>query len=223
MRWSFTVIALSVAFSATAAEPVLKVPAGFEIAKVAGTPLVRFPVVAEFDDKGRLYVVDMAGPLVREEVAQQKPLHRIVRLEDTDGDGTFDKAVVFADKLPFPEGIMWLDGSIYVGCPPSIWKLTDTNGDGVADERKIWFDGKTITGCANDLHGPYRGPDGFIYWTKGAFAKQDHTLGNGKKFSTRASHVFRAKPDGSALEVVMTGGMDNPVGIAFSATGYGTL
>ncbi len=219
MRSSFAVIALSVAFSATAAEPVLKVPAGFEIAKVAGTPLVRFPVVAEFDDKGRLYVVDVAGPLVREEVAQQKPLHRVVRLEDTDGDGTFDKAVTFADKLPFPEGIMWLDGSIYVGCPPSIWKLTDTDGDGVADERKIWFDGKTLTGCANDLHGPYRGPDGFIYWTKGAFAKQDHTLGNGKKFSTRASHVFRAKPDGSALEVVMTGGMDNPVGIAFSATG----
>ena len=219
MRWSCTVMALSVAFSATAAEPVLKVPAGFEIAKVAGTPLVRFPVVAEFDDKGRLYVVDVAGPLVREEVAQQKPLHRVVRLEDTDGDGTFDKAVTFADKLPFPEGIMWLDGSIYVGCPPSIWKLTDTDGDGVADERKIWFDGKTLTGCANDLHGPYRGPDGFIYWTKGAFAKQDHTLGNGKKFSTRASHVFRAKPDGSALEVVMTGGMDNPVGIAFSATG----
>ncbi len=219
MRWSFAVMALSVAVLATAAEPVLKVPAGFEIAKVAGAPLVRFPVVAEFDDNGRLYVVDVAGPLVREEVAQQKPLHRIVRLEDTDGDGTFDKAVVFADKLPFPEGIMWLDGSIYVGCPPSIWKLTDTNGDGVADVRKIWFDGKTITGCANDLHGPYRGPDGYIYWTKGAFAKQDHTLGNGKKFSTRASHVFRAKPDGSALEVVMTGGMDNPIGIAFSATG----
>ena len=219
MRWSLSVIALSVAFSAVAAEPVLKVPAGFEIAKVAGTPLVRFPVVAEFDDKGRLYVVDVAGPLVREEVAQQKPLHRVVRLEDTDGDGTFDKAVTFADKLPFPEGIMWLDGSIYVGCPPCIWKLTDTDGDGVADERKIWFDGKTITGCANDLHGPYRGPDGFIYWTKGAFAKQDHTLGNGKKFSTRASHVFRAKPDGSALEVMMTGGMDNPIGIAFSASG----
>ena len=33
-------------------------------------------------------------------------------------------------------------------------ELTDTNGDGVADKREDWFDGKTLTGCANDLHGP---------------------------------------------------------------------
>ena len=55
-------------------------------------------------------------------------------------------------------------------------KFTDTNDDGVADKEEIWFDGKTLTGCANDLHGPYRGPDGWIYWSKGAFAKQEYTL-----------------------------------------------
>ena len=58
--------------------------------------------------------------------------------------------------------------------PPSIWKLTDTNGDGVADQRVEWFQGKTLTGCANDLHGPYLGPDGWIYWCKGAFAQQTY-------------------------------------------------
>ena len=72
----------------------------------------------------------------------------------------------------FPEGMMWLDGSVYVAAPPSIWKLTDTDDDGVADKREEWFAGKTLTGCANDLHGPYEGLDGWIYWCKGAFAEQ---------------------------------------------------
>ena len=67
----------------------------------------------------------------------------------------------------FPEGAMWLNGSLYVAAPPHILKFTDTNDDGVADKEEIWFDGKTLTGCANDLHGPYRGPDGWIYWTQG--------------------------------------------------------
>ena len=47
----------------------------------------------------------------------EKP-HRIVRLEDSDGDGKFDKRTVFADKMMFPEGTMWLDGSLYVAAPP---------------------------------------------------------------------------------------------------------
>lgn len=204
---------------ALASERALKVPPGYAIQLVAAPPLVNFPVSADFDDQGRLYVTDMAGPITREEVGAQKPAHRIVRLEDTNGDGTFDRAVTFAEEIPFPEGAMWLDGSLYVAAPPNIWKFTDTNNDGKADQRSVWFDGQTITGCANDLHGPFRGPDGYIYWCKGAFAKQEHTLANRGPMSTRASHIFRAKPDGSGLEIVMTGGMDNPVDIAFTPTG----
>ena len=76
--------------------------------------------------------------------------------------------------MMFPEGTMWFAGSLYVAAPPSIWKLTDTDDDGVADQREEWFAGKTLTGCANDLHGPYAGPDGWIYWCKGAFAEQTY-------------------------------------------------
>ena len=113
---------------------------------------------------------------------------------------------------------MWFDGSLYVAAPPSIWKLTDTNGDGVADQRDEWFQGKTLTGCANDLHGPYSGPDGWIYWCKGAFAEQTYMV-HGQEWKTKASHIFRCRPDGTGIEPVMTGGMDNPVDVVFLPDG----
>ncbi len=194
-------------------------PDGFEIELVAGTNLAPRPINASFDEQGRLYVTDSSGSNDKPDKQLIDKPHRIVRLEDTDGDGRFDKQVVFADKMMFPEGCLWHDGSLYVAAPPSIWKLTDTNNDGVADVRVEWFQGKTLTGCANDLHGPYAGPDGWIYWCKGAFAKQTYTLPNGKEFTTRASHIFRARPDGTGVEPVMTGGMDNPVGLAWSPEG----
>src|SRR5262245_35622385 len=127
----------------------LVVPAGFEIKLVAGPPLVNRPIEADFDEQGRLYVTDSSGSSDKVEKQLEEKPHRIVRLEDTDGDGVFDKSTVFADHMMFPEGAMWLDGSLYVSAPPSIWKLTDTDNDGVADKREEWFNGKTLTHCAN--------------------------------------------------------------------------
>ena len=201
------------------ADPVLTVPPGFEIERVAGPPLVDRPIVADFDEEGRLYVADSSGSNDKVEKQLADKPHRIVRLEDKNGDGRFDSSVVFADKMMFPEGAMWFDGSLYVAAPPSIWKLTDTNGDGIADRREEWFQGKTLTGCANDLHGPYLGPDGWIYWTKGAFAQQTYQRPGKTPFVTRAAHIFRRLPEGGAIEPVMTGGMDNPVDVAFTSAG----
>ena len=211
-------------------------PAGFQVELIAGPPMVDRPITAALDDEGRLYVSDSSGSNDKVQEQLEKKPHRILRLEDTDGDGRYDQRTVFADRMMFPEGTMWLDGSLYVSAPPTIWKLTDTDGDGVADQREEWFPGKTLTGCANDLHGPYAGPDGWIYWCKGAFARQTYER-EGKSlrvipgtkpdesppgldtWSTRASHIFRCRPDGSGLDIVMTGGMDNPVDTVFTAAG----
>lgn len=193
-------------------------PQGFEIEQVAGPPQVERPIAAAFDEKGRLYVTDSSGSNEKVQVQLEKKPHRIVRLESTRRDGKFDKSTVFVKNVMFPEGCLWFNGSLYVAAPPHILKFTDTNDDGVADKEEVWFDGKTLTGCANDLHGPYLGPDGWIYWTKGAFAQQEYTV-NGKKFTTRAAHIFRAKPDGTGIEPVMTGGMDNPVDVVFTPNG----
>ena len=89
--------------------------------------------------------------------------------------------------------------------------MTDTDGDGIADRREVWFNPGTLTGCANDLHGPFLGRDGWIYWSKGAFAEQQLDLVGGGKLVTKAAHIFRRLPSGGGVEAVMTGGMDNPV------------
>lgn len=196
----------------------LTVPDGFEVEIVAGTDLVPRPVSGSFDELGRLYVTDSSGMNTKPAEQTNNPANRVLRLEDTDGDGKFDKSVVFADKVMFPEGCLWYDGSVYVAAPPHIWKFTDTDNDGVADKREIWHDGQTLTGCANDLHGPFLGPDGWIYWTKGAFAEQTYEV-NGKPWKSRASHIFRARPDHSRLEPVITAGCDNPVGLTWTSTG----
>jgi putative membrane-bound dehydrogenase-like protein len=193
-------------------------PDGFTIELVAQSPLVDRPIEADFDELGRLYVTDSSGTNDKAEKQLIDKPHRVMLLTDIDGDGKYDNSTIFADKMMFPEGAMWLAGSLYVSAPPSIWKLTDTNHDGVADKREEWFNG-TLTGCANDLHGPYLGPDGFIYWNKGAFAKQTHERPGQAPFVSRASHTFRMRPDGTGLEAVMTGGMDNPVGLAFTPEG----
>ena len=194
------------------------VPDGFVIEEVAGNGLAPRPITADFDEMGRLYVADSSGSNEAVEIQLEKKPHRIVRLEDTDGDGVFDESVVFADRMMFPEGTMWRDGSLYVSAPPSIWKLTDTDGDGVVDEREEWLH-QTLTYCANDLHGPYAARDGMVYWAKGAFAEQSYERPDGGEWKTRASHIFRRSADGGIVEPMMVGGMDNPVDVVMTVGG----
>ena len=197
----------------------LTVPDGFTVELVAKNPLVDRPVAADLDDDGNLYVTDSSGSNDAPTKQLELKPHRVVRLTDSTGSGQYDRSTVYADKMMFPSGAMWLNGSLYVGAPPSIWKLTDTTNDGMADVREEWMQGRTLTGCANDLHGPYAGPDGWIYWAKGAFAEQRHEKTDGQPFVTRAAHIFRARRDGIGIEPVLTGGMDNPVGLVFTQEG----
>jgi putative membrane-bound dehydrogenase-like protein len=212
-------LTLLMASEITLGERTLRFPDGYDVEVVAGPPLVERPISIARDERGRLYVTDSAGMSDKADRQLAEKPHRIRRLEDRDGDGRYDHATLFADRMMFPEGCLWYEGALYVAAPPEIWKLTDADDDGVAERREVWYDGKTLTGCANDLHGPYLGHDGWFYFCKGAFAEQKHTLPNGKPFVTRASHIFRCRPDGSHLEPVLTGGMDNPVGVAFLSTG----
>lgn len=85
----------------------LTVPAGFSVEQVAAPPMTNRPISLAFDELGRLCVTDSSGLNGRAPVQFAKKPHRIVRLEDTNGDGIFDKSVVFAENMMFPQGAMF--------------------------------------------------------------------------------------------------------------------
>jgi putative membrane-bound dehydrogenase-like protein len=196
----------------------LSVPEGFAIELVAAPPLVDRPIMACFDDRGRLYVTDSSGVNLPGKELVKNPPHRIVVLEDTDGDGQFDKSHVFADKIVFPQGLLWHDGAVFIASPPSLWKLEDTDGDGVADKRAELITGFPLTGVSDDVHGACLGPDGRIYTCAGRFP---HELKNreGNVFHRGTQPLLvRCRQDGSDAEVF--GGIQgNGVEVAFMPEG----
>jgi putative heme-binding domain-containing protein len=194
-----------------------RVPDGFTVELVAAGPLVKYPICGDFDERGRLYVCESSGSAEWNKPQPKETLHRVTRLEDVDGDGVFDHRTTYAEFEMMPQGSMWLDGSLYVAAAPVIWKLTDTNDDGVADRREEWVKTDAVTGCLNDLRGPYLGPDGYVYWCKGP-ATQTYWR-DGKNWTSAARHILRRPPNGRDVDMLMVGGMDNPVEIAFAASG----
>lgn len=225
--WMITILApcVSASYAATGepadarhvAAGVFKAPAGCVVEKVAGSPLVKYPHFACFDDRGRLYVAEGTGKnLPGPQIAPLK-LGKISLLEDTDGDGRFDKRTVFADGLIFPSGVEWHDGSVYVASHPAIWKLTDTNGDGVADRREELVGRFGFTGNGCDIHGPFFQPDGWLYWTQGRHGYRIDAS-DGRHLEGLASRVWRSRLDGTDIERIAGGGFDNTVELAFTDT-----
>ncbi len=201
---------LLLAGASTEDAPPFSVPDGFTIELVAGPPLVERPIMASFDDRGRLYVSDSAGVNLKGSELLKDPPHRIRLLEDSDGDGKFDKSRVWADKLVFPQGLLWHQGAVYCTSPPSFWKFEDTDADGICDKRTELLTGLANTGVADDAHGACLGPDGRIYFLPGRMAHNLRTPDG--KFAKKATGpwLMRCKPDGSEMEIV-SGCVGNPV------------
>jgi putative membrane-bound dehydrogenase-like protein len=113
---------------------------GLKIEIVAAEPEVVSPVSIAFDEQGRLWVVEMSdypnGP-----VPGEPPKSRIKLLEDRDGDGRFETAHVFADKLLFVTGVQPWRGGVIATLAGEIAYFKDTDDDQRADVRETWFRG----------------------------------------------------------------------------------
>jgi putative membrane-bound dehydrogenase-like protein len=112
---------------------------GFHFELAASEPNIASPVAMAFDENGRLFVVEMIDYSERRE--ETPHLGRIRMLEDTDGDGVFDKSTIFADNLAWPTAVFCYGGGVLVGATPDILYLKDTDGDGKADTRETVFTG----------------------------------------------------------------------------------
>lgn len=150
---------------------------------------------------------------------------QIICIKDTDGDGLGDKRIVAFEGFNelgngLAGGILWHDGALYVTCMPSLYKLTDKNGDGVFETKQelVRGIGYHIGYGGHDMHGPTLGMDGRIYWStgdKGISVK----LKNGRHiYYPGQGGVFRIEPDGSGFEV-FAHGLRNPQELAFDEWG----
>ena len=78
-------------------------PPGYRIEPVLADPQIEDPVGVTFDGNGRMYVLEMRSYMQDADGSNSRaPISRISRHEDTDGDGTYDRHTVFADKLVLP-------------------------------------------------------------------------------------------------------------------------
>mgnify|MGYP001015693421 CR=1 FL=1 len=194
-------------------------PEGFTLTLAAAAPLVTHPIMGCVDDRGRLFIGDAAGVNWNKAQLEANPPNRVLMLEDTDGDGVYEKSTVFADKMTFPQGACWHEGSLYVASPPGIWRLTDKDGDGIAEDRRQIVTGFDYTGNAADVHGPKVHPNGRLYWCHGrkghVISQKDGTLVHEGK----ASGIWSCLPDGGDVQWHSLGCADNPTGLAFTPEG----
>ena len=120
---------------------------GFRAALVATEPLVHDPIAVDFDENGRMFVVQC--PRYNSYVLDEfEPRGSIAMLEDTDGDGRFDESSIFAGDFSYPTAVACWDGGLFVGDAPDLLYLKDTDGDGKADERRV-----VLTGFGSDRAG----------------------------------------------------------------------
>lgn len=121
-----------------------KLPPGFRIQLVAQEPTIINPVCFNWDGNGNLYVCEMRTYMMDADAKDEDaPKSRVTKLSDTDGDGVLDKATVFADNLVLPRMVLPLDDRVIIAetYTGKFVSYKDTNGDGVADEQELVFDG----------------------------------------------------------------------------------
>ena len=159
------------------------------------------PWLKDYDENGEINWLDLTAKT-----------ERVNLLEDTDGDGTADKAIVFAEGFDTEVtgtagGILWHDGQVFFTVIPDLWRLTDTDGNGRADQKTVLHTGHGvhIGQGGHDLHALTLGPDGRIYWTVGDKGINITSREGNHFFYPNQGVLMRSEPDGSNFEVFAHG------------------
>ena len=177
---------------------------GFEVELMASEPLVLDPVAFDWDERGRLWVVEMADyPLGMD--GKGKPGGRVRILEDTKGDGHYDKSTLFAEGLNFPNGILCWRGGCIVTTAPDILFLKDTTASGKANVQEKLLTGFLEGNQQLRVNGLRWGLDGWVYCANGG-----HHVDYGKDIAITSvltekkfalgSRDFRFRPETGEFE-----------------------
>ena len=163
---------------------------GFEAQLVASEPMVRQPVAMEFDDRGRLWVIQYMqypNPKGLKRVAidrysrteydrMPEPPPRgprgedvITILEDTNGDGRMDASHNFLEGLNLCTGVAFGYGGVFVIQVPYLLFYPDKNRDDVPDgDPEVLLTGFGMEDAHSVANSLTWGPDGWLYGNQGS-------------------------------------------------------
>ncbi|WP_080056310.1 DUF7133 domain-containing protein [Spirosoma aerolatum] len=101
---------------------------GFSLKLIASEPLLNAPVSMDFDNKGRMWVVEMIGYMPNlEGIGEEEPNGQVVILEDVNKDGVADRRKIFLDKLVLPRGLAHVYGGLLYVDGPKLWFVEIVN------------------------------------------------------------------------------------------------
>ncbi len=222
----------------TGAQAVAKmtVAPGFEVKLAAEEPMIVQPMAFCWDDRGRLWIAENRDYEARSRGFSASGDSRITILEDTDGDGVFDRRKVFLEGVPFPTAIAVGFDGLYLGAPPNLLFVPDRDHDDRADaDIKVLLTGWGIQDRHETLNSLTWGPDGWLYGCQGYATRS--TVGKpadggrlfkkGDPFPTNLAikdpqyldgGVWRYHPVKDRFEIVAHG-FSNPWGLDFDDHG----
>lgn len=190
----------------------IQVPVGFTLELFASEPDIINPVAMEWDERGRLWVIETVD--YPNTVRNQDGVgdDRIKICEDTDGDGKADKFTVFAEQLNIPTSLVFARGGVIISQAPHLLFLKDTDGDDKADLRQELISGwgtfDTHAGPSNLQYGI----DNWIWGTVGYSGFKGTISGKYYEFS---QGLYRFTPDASRFEYI-TPTSNNTWGLGFT-------
>ncbi len=158
---------------------------GFELKVIASEPFLKAPVSMDFDNKGRMWTVEMIGYMPNlEGIGEEEPSGRISILEDLDKDGVIDHRKTFLDKLVLPRGLAYVYGGLlYIDGPNLIFVEIKNDKPGkktIVDP--LYAEGGNVEHSSNGL---MMNIDNWIYNANYNFRYQ---LKNGKWVKEPTSH-----------------------------------
>lgn len=176
----------------------------YEAQLVAAEPLVLDPVEVTWDNQGRMFVAEMRDYPLGPKTPGDPWLSRVSMLTDTDGDGTMDKAVVYADNLDHVQGLLAYDGGLIATTRTQILFLKDSNGDDKADVIRPLIKGFNPRHSQLQVSSPRWGPDGCVHFNNGLDAKEIYPADAPEKVVGVPGSNFKWNP--KTGEITPTGG-----------------
>ncbi|MFK7847675.1 MAG: c-type cytochrome [Rhodothermales bacterium] len=149
-------------------------PPGYKIEPVLTEPVIKEPAAIAFDGNGRMFVLELRSYMQDIDATDElQPMSRISMHEDLDNDGVYETNYVFVDSLIFPRFVMPFGINSILTMESNeddVFKYTDTDGDGTADEKTLFTTNFGKSGNVEHQQAfLYTGMDNWMYSTYNRF------------------------------------------------------